>query len=144
MLCRSICFPSSFRLIFSSGQQCPSPFHLIGGFARYFLFMWWDGYTYSMRQTAAQVATRRACSGGKGRIAVCQCFVSVAQHAGARRTCLAYQPLPVGSAAVQLGGPQQRNVSKWPRVQYTVKLPKVRFVRAPHLLRNWLVSVSVC
>lgn len=32
---------------------------------------------------------------------------------------------------------------KWPRVHFTVRLPKVRFSPAPHLLRNWLACASL-
>jgi hypothetical protein len=91
---------------------------------------------------ASHVATLRACSGGKGHIALSKCFVSLAPHAGARRTRLAYQTPQVGSAAVQLGRPQQPLASKCPRVNRTVKLRIVRFMLAPRLNRNWLVPLS--
>lgn len=44
-MCVSVCFPSSFHLVFSCGQHSPPPFYLIGGFAQHFLSMWWDIHT---------------------------------------------------------------------------------------------------
>jgi hypothetical protein len=69
-------------------------------------------------------------------------FVSLAPHAGARRTRLSYQPPQVGSKAVQLGRPQQPNASKCPRVNRAVKLRTVRFTLAPRLHRNYFVPLS--
>jgi hypothetical protein len=71
-----------------------------------------------------------------------KCFVTLAPHAGARRTRLSYQPPQVGCTAVQLGRPQQPNASKCPRVNSSVKLRIVRFTLAPRLYRNYFVSLS--